>query len=313
MNNGTSQVLLADDGTGTQSVGHQNDDLSDQFESTGQFIIRHGTNVLTLNMADTPDSTEPYKWTALPAAITFWRTIPAAGVELTITMNAIAASAPAFSDPTGDALSGLVGGAITDVVVPAASGAPTPTYAVQGSLPAGLAFDPSTRTISGTPTSVGSGTITIRATNSGGHADWTVAYSFAADTTPSAPTVANQTGAVNTPVDLTLPVGTGGNSPLAYSIANLPDGLSFDGSTRRITGTPTTDQVKTVTYTVTDVDGDTDSETFTFTINPDLMPSLLPPSPIILGSLIRLSILPFLSVRVGTLRSLMRLRICLPD
>ena len=186
----------------------------------------------------------------------------------------VASVAPIFSDATGDALSGLVGEAITDVVVPAASGTPTPTYAVQGSLPAGLSFNTSTRTISGTPTSSGSGTITIRATNAGGHADWTAAYNFAADLTPSAPTLSDQTGVVNTAVDITLPVGTGGNSPLAYAIANLPSGLTFNTSTRKITGTPTTEETNTVTYTVTDADSDADSETFTFTIGPeDLTPS----------------------------------------
>ena len=71
---------------------------------------------------------------------------------------------------------------------------------------------------------------------------------------------------MNTALDLTLAAGTSGNLPLTYSIADLPAGLSFNTSTRKITGTPTTDQVKTVTYTVTDVDGDTDSSTFTFTI-----------------------------------------------
>ena len=273
ISNGQVDIRFANIETG-QSDDHTGDDLSDQFESTGQFILQHGTNVLTLNMADTSDSDEPYTWTGHAAGTAFYRSIPSAGAELTLTMRSVAASPPVFSDATGDALSGLVGEAITDVVVPAASGAPTPTYAVEGSLPAGLAFDTGTRTISGTPTSAGSGTITIRATNSGGVADWTVAYNFAADTTPSAPTLSDQTGVVNTAVDITLPVGTGGNSPLSYSIANLPAGLSFNADTRKITGTPTTEETKTVTYTVTDADGDADSETFTFTIGPeDLTPS----------------------------------------
>ena len=54
------------------------------------------------------------------------------------------------------------------------------TYSVFGSLPAGLAFNTSTRVISGTPAEVGSGTITIRARNSAGSDDWTVDYSFVA-------------------------------------------------------------------------------------------------------------------------------------
>ena len=88
--------------------------------------------------------------------------------------------APSFTDSTGDAIAGRVGTAIAPVTVPAAAGTPAPAYAVVGSLPGGLAFNAGTRTLSGTPTAVASGTIRIRATNSQGSADWTVAYAFAA-------------------------------------------------------------------------------------------------------------------------------------
>lgn len=93
---------------------------------------------------------------------------------VTITVRALALGdvAPSFTDNTGDEITGTVGTAIASVTVPAASGTPTPTYAVQGSLPAGLAFNTSTRVLSGTPTAAGSGTITIRATNSEGFDDW---------------------------------------------------------------------------------------------------------------------------------------------
>ena len=90
--------------------------------------------------------------------------------------TALAVEAPAFSDSTGDAKTWISETAIVNVVVPRASGTPTPVYSVIGSLPAGLTFNPSNRTISGTPTSPGSGTITIRATNSEGSADWTFDY-----------------------------------------------------------------------------------------------------------------------------------------
>ena len=64
-------------------------------------------------------------------------------------------TAPAFADDTGDAQTWTTGVAIAAITVPAATGNPTPTYAVQGSLPSGIAFDTATRTISGTPTTVG--------------------------------------------------------------------------------------------------------------------------------------------------------------
>ena len=138
-------------------------------------------------------------------------------------------------------------------------------------LPGGLSFNTGTRKITGTPTTAETKTVTYTVTDADGDAvSDTFTFTISPeDLTPSAPTVSNQTIRVGVAVDITLPVGTGGDSPLAYSIANLPTGLSFNANTRKITGTPTTAQVNTVTYTVTDVDGDTDSSTFTFTIAVD--------------------------------------------
>ena len=91
-----------------------------------------------------------------------------------------APGAPTFSDNTGNAQSWVQNTGIGSITVPAAAGAPTPTYAAVGSLPAGISFNPGTRVLSGTPTATGSGTIRIRATNSAGSADWTVTYAVAA-------------------------------------------------------------------------------------------------------------------------------------
>ena len=87
-----------------------------------------------------------------------------------------------------------MGTAIAAITVPEATGTPTPTYAVQGSLPAGIAFNTGTRVISGTPTATGNGTITIRASNSEGNADWTVTYATTAPASaPSRPDAATLT------------------------------------------------------------------------------------------------------------------------
>ena len=86
-----------------------------------------------------------------------------------------------------------MGTAITAITVPEADGTPAPTYAAEGILPAGIAFDTTTRVISGTPTATGNGTITIRATNSEGDADWTITYATTAPASapsrPDAPTL----------------------------------------------------------------------------------------------------------------------------
>ena len=182
----------------------------------------------------------------------------------------VAPVAPSVANQTG-----VVNTAV-DITLPVGTGGNgTLAYSISD-LPAGLSFNTSTRRITGTPTTEETNTVTYTVTDAEGDTD-SETFTFTIspeDLTPSAPTVADQTGAVNTAVDIVLPVGTSGNSPLVYTIANLPTGLSFDGSTRRITGTPTTAESKTVTYTVTDADNDVDSETFTFTIDPeDLSPS----------------------------------------
>ena len=96
----------------------------------------------------------------------------------TIDVNYTSQQLPNFIDAVGTPIAGRTSVAIAAVQVPQATGFPTPTYAVVGNLPAGLEFNPTTRQITGTPTALGSGTITIRATNSAGTADWTVAYTI---------------------------------------------------------------------------------------------------------------------------------------
>ena len=64
---------------------------------------------------------------------------------------------------------------------------------------------------------------------------------------------------------LTLPVASGGDRPLGYSLSPDVPGLSFDAERRELSGTPTEADSYAMTYTVTDADGDTD--TLDFTIN----------------------------------------------
>ena len=95
------------------------------------------------------------------------------------------------------------------------------------------------------------------------------------DLMPTAPTVTNKSGTVGTAFSTTLPVGTGGDTPLSYSVSGEPAWASFNATTRVLSGTPTAAATTTVTYTVEDDDGDTDSTTFNIVVSAaDLMPSL---------------------------------------
>ena len=169
----------------------------------------------------------------------------------------------------------VVGTAMAALVLPAAAGGDTPlTYSVSA-LPAGLAFDDSTRTLSGTPTEASSLAVTYTVTDNG---EDTAALTFAiivaeAGTVPvfaAGTSIADQTYTVDMAITaLVLPAAAGGGE-LTYSVSALPAGLAFDDSTRTLSGTPTgvTDGAVTVTYTATDANSATATRTFTITVNP---------------------------------------------
>ncbi len=112
---------------------------------------------------------------------------------------------------------------------------------------------------------VTSGTIvqTAQGTAPGGGTGTDTQPSFAAGSGPG-----NQSFTVDTAISvLTLPEASGGNGPLTYSLSPAVPGLTFNATTRRLTGTPTTAGTHSMTYIVTDADGDSDSLTFTISIN----------------------------------------------
>ena len=182
--------------------------------------------------------------------------------EEIIETGVVVLSAPNYADDTGNAQSWTRNSAITNIQVPAASGLPTPTYTASG-LPSGITFDTSSRVLSGTPTATGSGTITVTATNSEGTDDWTVDYTTAA--TLAAPNWADDTGddqawTQNSAItSFTVPAATGNPAP-TYSVAGLPNGITFNTGTRLLSGTPTAVGTGTITVTATNSEG---SDTWT--------------------------------------------------
>ena len=156
------------------------------------------------------------------------------------------------------------------------------TYSLIGDLPDGLSFDPGTRMISGTPPADvlydESYPFTYRAEDSDGDsAELTFTIVIAAMPSFGAQVVEDQLYTAGDEVSLGLPAAAGGNVALTYTLneEDLPDGLSFDASSRTISGTPPTDvtydESYAFTYRVTDVDGDT--VTLSFAIRVDGMPS----------------------------------------
>ncbi len=67
--------------------------------------------------------------------------------------------------------------------------------------------------------------------------------------------------------NLILPVATGGNDALTYTLTpELPAGLVFDATTRQLSGTPTATASTDYTYTVSDADRDSDSRIFNISV-----------------------------------------------
>ncbi|MES2692571.1 MAG: putative Ig domain-containing protein, partial [Verrucomicrobiota bacterium] len=115
----------------------------------------------------------------------------------------------------------------------------TPTSYSASPLPAGLSINTSTGAITGTPTTVGTTSVLLGATNATGTGNATLTITVAA--AGVAPTITNAPlsagGTVGTAFGFTI---TASGTPTSYSASPLPAGLAINTATGAITGTPTT-------------------------------------------------------------------------
>ncbi|MFT4302879.1 MAG: beta-propeller fold lactonase family protein [Desulfovibrio sp.] len=131
------------------------------------------------------------------------------------------------------------------------------TYSVT-SLPEGLAFNAATGTITGRPVVTGSNSITVTATDAYGKSvSHTFALTVEVNGLPAASDVSFTPPQATEGEDysLTLPENLftdpdGDN--LSLSVSGLPEGLSFDPATGRISGTPSGSGTFTIVITATD-------------------------------------------------------------
>ena len=185
--------------------------------------------------------------------------------------------------------------AITAFTLPAATGGDgTLTYSLDPALPAGVTLNTNTRRVSGTPTvTMAETTYTWEVEDANGDTDTeTFTITVAADLTPTfGASVSNKSWRQNEAITaFTLPVATGGDGTLTYSLdPALPAGVTLNTNTRRVSGTPTVTMAETTyTWEVEDADGDTDTETFTITVTtppPAPPPTLNPPGKVALPTL----------------------------
>lgn len=124
-----------------------------------------------------------------------------------------------------------------------------------GSLPDGLSLDPSTGTISGTPTEARAATFTVRV-GSGDSQSPEVALSITIVSGLSITTTSLPDGVEGTPYSATLEAA-GGSAPYSWAVTSgsLPAGLSLNPSTGTISGTPTEEDEASFTVEVESGDG----------------------------------------------------------
>ena len=223
------------------------------------------------------------------------------GDEASITFNIVIGTdaMPSFDAGAQTVFQYRTGRAVNQLLPTASGGDGTLTYTLRTALPSGLSFDAATRSITGTPSALPSGSLSRRGTyiwvaadEDGDEAILNLRITIQADTVPlfgDPLPIGSRIGAdgslltrpflewaVGSNIDLVLPEAARGNGVLTYGLTPaLPSGLTFDAARRAITGTtPTAPAAKaTYTLTATDEDGDAGSVQFDIIIVADTMPS----------------------------------------
>ena len=154
-------------------------------------------------------------------------------------------TAPTITSPT--TASGTIGSVFTYQI--AATGSPTGYNATN--LPAGLTVNGTTGAITGTPTVAGTSTATISATNLFGTTSVSLAFTISVQP-PSITSGGMANGTLGYPFTYQI---TASNNPTSYSATGLPSGLSVNGTTGAITGTPTVTGLTTGTISATNSGG----------------------------------------------------------
>ncbi|GAB3936215.1 CotH kinase family protein [Larkinella terrae] len=176
---------------------------------------------------------------------------------------------PAPVAPTVSPLSATVNAAFS-TTLPVFTDTDPLTYALNG-LPGNLGFNPANRQITGTPTT--SGTFSLTYTASDGQSTTPVYISLVVSNTavanqpPQAPVVSPLSATVNAAFSTTLPVFTD-TDPLTYALSSLPNALTFNASTRQLTGTPTVSGAFSLTYSATDTQSASNFVVVSLTISP---------------------------------------------
>lgn len=143
-----------------------------------------------------------------------------------------------------------------------ASGTPTPTISEQGTLPAGVKFDPSTGTLSGTPTEEGVYPITFTAQNGVG-SNAVQSFTLTVDAPPLITSTDEATFTEHAPSSFTV-TAAGTPAPTITKWGNLPAGVHFAAGA--LSGTPTEPGTFEITFTASNGIGSDSIQMFQLTV-----------------------------------------------
>jgi hypothetical protein len=156
---------------------------------------------------------------------------------------------------------GVVGQSYNSAILQSAGGNPPVTWTISvGALPAGLTLNASTGAITGSPTTAGTTTFTVKATDSTIPTAQTATkqLSIQVNSVLSITTASLPNGIVGTAYSATLQ-SSGGATPITWSVSSgsLPPGLSLVPGTGVISGTPSTNTGSPFNFTVQATDSTT--------------------------------------------------------
>ena len=225
-----------------------------------------GAGCGTLSSSNTPQTTYTAPApVATPLQVTLQ--VGLAGTSNSKTIAITVNPAPAIATPPP---SGTVGVAYQAALGVTGGTAPVTETQLSGTLPAGLAFDPKTGEVTGTPTAAGTFNVVLQAMDTSDVPDTVTATEVFVINAPKVPFLvaggALPGGVVGTPYSIALQA-TGGTMPETWSLLSgtLPAGLSLS-SAGVISGTPTVAGTASFSAQVQDSTGAIASAAFTLPV-----------------------------------------------